>query len=150
MAVADRTYAGVIQPLDSSGFDSGKLYPICIRLSTQLTRRLRGNASDFALTTLRVYSMIGNGQKRGGVDALLRKSPISAFHQGRALAHHIPKIVLRDDKLFFLLTSCSHLPAYEPALSKESIEPNHVNAPSKSSLRSHSCTYFLEPFLQKN
>ena len=76
MAIADRTYASVIQPLDSSGFDSGKLYPICIRLPTQLTRRLRGNASDFALTTLRVYSMIGYDQICGGVEALLRKSPI--------------------------------------------------------------------------
>ena len=46
----------------------------------------------------------------------------SGFHQGGALALHIPEFDLRDDKLFFLLTSCSHLPAYEPALSKESIE----------------------------
>lgn len=68
--------------LDSSGFDSGKLYPICIRLSTQLTRRLRGNASDFALTTIRVYSMIGNEQICGGVDAFFRKSPILRVPSG--------------------------------------------------------------------
>ena len=61
-----------------------------------------------------------------------------------------PKIDLRDNDLFFLLTSCSHLPAYEPALSKESIESNHVNTPSKSGLRSHFCTYFLGLILQKN
>ena len=74
----------------------------------------------------------------------------SAFHQGGALALHIPKIDLRNDKLFFLLTSCSHLLAHEPALSKESIESNHVNIPLKLSLRSHFYTYFLRLFLQKN
>ena len=73
----------------------------------------------------------------------------SAIQRDGALAFHIPKIDFRDDELFFLLTSCSHLPAYEPALSKESIESNHVNTPLKSSLRSHSCTYFLGLYLQK-
>ena len=38
LTVADRTYTRVVQPRDSIGCDSGKFYPICIRLSTQLTR----------------------------------------------------------------------------------------------------------------
>ena len=82
----------------------------------------------------------------------MRYSPnrrFSVFQRGGALAFHVPKIDLRDDDLFFLLTSCSHLPAYEPALSKESIESNHVNTPSKSSLCSHFCTYFWGYFYKK-
>ena len=47
---------------------------------------------------------------------------------------------LGDNDLFFLYLLCTYLPAYEPALSKESIESKKVNTPSKSSRRSHSCT----------
>ncbi len=44
--------------------------------------------------------------------------------------------------LFFLLTSCSHPSAREPALSKESTFSENVNNPSKSVHSSHLCTYF--------
>ena len=110
----------------------------------------RGNASDFALTTLHVYSIIWNGQISSEVNALLPKSPIFRVSTGRCFAFSPTWNWPSWQRSFFSLTSCSHLPAYEPALSKESIESKHVNTPSKSSLCSHSCTYFLELFLQKN
>ena len=105
------------------------------RLSSASVKAPRENTSDFELTTLHVYSIIGKqtDKRRSGCATL-----------------QIVDFPCSNDNLFFLLTSCSHLPAYEPALSKESIESNHVNTPSKSSLRSHFCTYFLELFLQKN
>ncbi len=74
----------------------------------------------------------------------------SVLQQVGAFALHVLRIDLRDDELFFLLTSCSHLPEDKPALSKESIESNHVNTLLKSSLRSHFCTYYLGLFLQNN
>ena len=58
-------------------------------------------------------------------------SPIICVHRVGALASHVTESDVSDNKLFFLLTSCSHLTADEPALSKESIESNHVNTPSK-------------------
>ena len=56
---------------------------------------------------------------------------------------------LSNDALFCLLTFCSHLLAYEPVLSKESIESNHVNTLLKSSFCSHFCSYFLGHFCKK-
>ena len=53
-------------------------------------------------------------------------------------------------ELFFLLTSCSHPSAREPALSKESTFPENVNTLSKSVHRSHLCTYFRTTILPKN
>ena len=92
--------------------------------------------------------MIWNEQMSGGVMRYV-PTPIICVHRVGALASHVPKSDLSDDELFFLLTSCSHLTADEPALSKESIESNHVNTPTKSSLRSHFCTYFCRLFLHK-
>ena len=52
--------------------------------------------------------------------------------------------------LFFLLTSCSHPSAREPALSKESTFSENVNTPSESVRRSHLCTYFRAANVHKN
>ena len=82
----------------------------------------------------------------------MRYSPnrrFSVFQRGSAWASHVPKIDLSYDKLFFLLTFCSHLSACKPALSKESIESNHVNTLSKSSLCSHFCSYFRGYFYKQ-
>ena len=49
----------------------------------QMAPSHRGNASDFALTTLHVYSMIWSEQIGGEVDALLPKSPIFRVPTGR-------------------------------------------------------------------
>ena len=51
---------------------------------------------------------------------------------------------------FFLLTSCSHSGACEPALSKESALSENVNTRSKSTDCSHLCSYFRAPNLTKN
>ena len=51
---------------------------------------------------------------------------------------------------FFLLTSCSHPSAREPALSKESTFSENVNTPSESVHRSHLCTYFRTAILPIN
>ena len=51
---------------------------------------------------------------------------------------------------FFLLTSCSHPSAREPALSKESTFSENVNNPSKSVHSSHLCTYFRAANVNKN
>ena len=90
------------------------------------------NTSDFALTTLHVYSMIWNEQMSGGVVRCV-PPPIFCVPTSRCSGFpHNPKCDLSGVDLFFLLTSCSHLTAHEPALSKESIESNHVNTPTKS------------------
>lgn len=54
----------------------GNIYHLCVKFSMRVAGRHSENAPNFALTTIRVYSMIENGQKRGGVEALLRNSPI--------------------------------------------------------------------------
>ena len=96
-----------------------------------------------------MYSMMESGQISGGVDALPPNRRFSVFKRGSALIFHAHKFDLGDNDLFFLYLFCTYFPAHELALSKESIESNHVNTPSKSGLRSHSCTYFLGLFLQK-
>ena len=110
----------------------------------------RNQATAFALTTLHMYSIIWSELKSGEVNMLLCKSPSTLLSRVEFQYFHMPQINIRADELFFLLTSCSHLPIGEPAPSKESKKPNHVNTPLKSMLRSHSCTYFFGVFLQKN
>ncbi len=121
------------------------LYFIGSLLSTHFNRAFRGNASDFALTTLHVYSMIWNEKMSGGVMRYV-PSPIICVPTSRCFSFLLPKIDLRNNNLFFLLTSCSHLTADEPALSKESIESNHVNTPTKSSPCSHFVPIFVVYF----
>lgn len=58
--------------------------------------------------------------------------------------------MLRYGSFFFLLTSCSHPSAREPALSKESTFSENVNTPSESVHRSHLCTYFRATNVHKN